>query len=1379
MSGLIKKLFDDNNDNSDTFNQINISIASPEQIESWSYGEIKKPETINYRTLKPENDGLFCAKIFGPTKDYECLCGKYSKMRYRGLVCEKCGVEVTTSNVRRKRMGHINLAVPVVHIWFLRSLPSRISILLDVSLSDIERILYFDAYIITDPGISDFSVGDIIRESDFDKAQNEYGQDSFKAEMGAEAIYTLLSNLNLPKLRENLYSEFKNSNSVAKQKKIAKRLKLINEFCDSSNEPKFMVIKKLPVIPPDLRPLVPLEGGRFASADLNDLYRRIINRNNRLKRLIELFAPEVIQRNEKRMLQEAVDALLDNGSSRGKPVTTSNKRPLKSLSDLLKGKQGRFRKNLLGKRVDYSARSVIIVGPQLKLQQCGLPKKIALELYKPFLYAKLELYGIATTIKTAKKMVIEERPEVLEILEKVMRQHPVLLNRAPTLHRLGIQAFEPVLIEGKAIQLHPLVCQAFNADFDGDSMSVHLPLSLEAQLEARVLMMSTNNILSPTNGLPIIVPDQDIILGLYYLTLKKNNAVGDGKMFADIAEIEYALEQKIITLHTKIKFKTKVPNIDNVYVDVILDTTPGRVIFSKVFPKHPQIHLGTVNKVINKKNIVTFTDLVYRCCGLKATVIFIDHIMKLGLKYSCISGVSFGMDDMVIPESKSRHLNFVLNEIKVFEKQYEEGLITSGEKYNKLIDSWTHCTERIAYDLMNLISKGVHKDDESYDGELNSIYIMFDSGARGSPAQIKQISGMKGLMVKSSGSIIETPIISNFIEGLNVAEYFISTYGSRKGLADTALKTANSGYLTRRLVDVALDVIITEFDCGTVDGITISNIMDAGEVVVSLSKRTLGRVVVGDVIDSNTNSIIVNKGEIISKDIINKMEVAGIDSVKVRSIIMCKTKHGVCAKCYGCDLSTGKLVDLGEAVGVIAAQSIGEPGTQLTMNTFHIGGTALTKKVKDSSIEAPFDSNIRILNANLVTNSENDDVVMNRVCNIALINKQGEEKAKYSIPYGAKILKKDKAFVKKGEKISEWNPYNIHILSAKSGIAVFNDIIEESSVKEVVDNVTGITSKIIIHDRQHSQTSKLKPSVSIVDEHGNKVILSNGLEAQYYLPVNATLVIEDGDYIKAGDVIAKMSCESTGVKDITGGLSRVIELVEAQKPKDSAVVAYCSGKIKFGKDTKTRRQILLEDEDKDKVFKYMIHKNKHILVQEGDIVRKGDVLVDGSSMLQDILDTMGKEALVEYMVNEIQAVYRLQGVEINDKHIEIIITKMLQKVEITDSGNTMLFVGEKIDQHDFEKINQDTIKKDLVPAKAKTLIQSITKASLQTRSFIAAASFQETTRVLIEAAIKGKKDKLKGLKESIIVGGLPPVGTGFLVSKLLNSKNKEEQESIL
>lgn len=1378
MKHLIRNSFNKTNNNLNPFNQINISIASPEQIRSWSYGEVKKPETINYRTLKPESDGLFCAKIFGPIKDYECLCGRYNKASYTSnssLFCKKCGVEITLSNVRRERMGHIELAVPVVHIWFLKSLPSRISMLLDIALRDIEHVLYFEAYVVTDAGISNFSVGDILTESDFDKAQNEHGEDSFKAEIGAEAIYTLLSNLDLKNLKEDLYSKFKNSNSVAKQKKIAKRLELINAFINSDNKPEYMVIRTLPVIPPNLRPLVPLEGGRFATADLNELYRRVINRNNRLKRLLELFAPEIIIRNEKRMLQESVDALLDNGS-RSRAAMTANKRPLKSLSDMLKGKQGRFRQNLLGKRVDYSARSVIIVGPQLKLHQCGLPKKIALELFKPFLYAKLELYGISATIKAAKRMVDEERPEVLEILKKVIREHPVLLNRAPTLHRLGIQAFEPVLIEGKAIQLHPLVCQAFNADFDGDSMSVHLPLSLEAQLEARILMMSTNNILSPTNGLPIIVPDQDIILGLYYLTLKKNNAAGEGKIFVHIAEIEHALEKGIITLHSKIKFKTKLPNIDNVYISVILDTTPGRIIFSKVFPKHPKIHLGTVNKVINKKNIVTLTDLVYRCCGLKATVIFMDHIMQLGLTYSCISGISFGMDDMVIPESKPKHLNFALNEVKTFEKQYGDGLITSGEKYNKVIDSWTHCTEKITNDLMKIISKGINPEDESYDGELNSIYMMFDSGARGSPTQIKQISGMKGLMVKSSGTIIETPIISNFREGLNVAEYFISTYGSRKGLADTALKTANSGYLTRRLVDVSLDIIITEFDCETKNSITISSVIDSGEVIVSLSERALGRVSAINIIDFNTNSIIVNTCDIIGKDAIHKMEVAGIDSIQVRSIITCETKDSVCAKCYGCDLSTGKLVALGEAVGVIAAQSIGEPGTQLTMNTFHIGG-AVTKKVKTSSVEAPFDSAIRIVNANLVTNSENDNIVMSRVCTIILINEQGQEKAKYNVPYSAKILKKDKSFVKKGEKISEWNPYNICILSTQSGKAVFNDIVDGFSVKEIIDNITGITSKIVIHNRQHKGAIELKPSVSIMDENGNNIILQNGLEAKYYLPINSTLTIEDGDYIKAGDIIAKMPRESVGVKDITGGLSRVIELVEARKPKDGAIVAYCSGKIKFGKDTKTKRQILLKDENSEKIFKYMIHKSKHVLVQEGDIVKKGDILVDGNLMLQDILQTKGKEALVRHMVNEIQSVYRLQGVKINDKHIEIIINQMLQKVEITDSGDTTLFVGEKVDKHDFKKINQDIIKKNLMPAQAKALVQGITRASLQTKSFISAASFQETTRVLTEAAIAGKKDKLLGLKESVIVGGLPPVGTGFYVSKLRNSKKKLEEDA--
>ena len=1342
-----------------SFDQIRISIASPERIRSWSFGEIKKPETINYRTFKPERDGLFCARIFGPIKDYECLCGKYKRMKYRGIICEKCGVEVTLSKVRRERMGHIELASPVAHIWFLKSLPSRIGLLLDMTLKDLERILYFESYVVIEPGLTPLKMHQLLNEEEYVIAQDEYGEDSFNASIGAEALRVLLSALDLEQEKLTCRDELRETNSEAKRKKLVKRLKLIEAFMESQSRPEWMILEVIPVIPPELRPLVPLDGGRFATSDLNDLYRRVINRNNRLKRLIELKAPDIIVRNEKRMLQEAVDALFDNGR-RGRVITGANKRPLKSLSDMLKGKQGRFRQNLLGKRVDYSGRSVIVVGPELKLHQCGLPKKMALELFKPFIYAKLELYGMASTIKAAKRMVEKERPEVWDILEEVIREHPVMLNRAPTLHRLGIQAFEPVLIEGKAIQLHPLVCTAFNADFDGDQMAVHVPLSLEAQLEARVLMMSTNNILSPANGKPIIVPSQDIVLGLYYITMEREGEPGQNMAFTNIGEIQQALDSHAISLHTKIRARYHTVDADHKPVVVRLDTTAGRMLLSEILPRHPAVPFSMINRVLTKKDITNVIDTVYRHCGQKETVIFADRLMKLGFSQACKAGISFGKDDLVIPAAKDTLVREAQGRVKEYEQQYQDGLITQGEKYNKVVDVWSECTEKVAQEMMKGIS-----DTTKAGRYVNSVYMMAHSGARGSAAQIKQLAGMRGLMAKPSGEIIETPIISNFKEGLTVLEYFNSTHGARKGLADTALKTANSGYLTRRLVDVAQDAIIVENDCGTRKGITVKAVIDGGEVISPLADRVLGRSAAVDITDRITGEVIIPAGGLIEEAEVELIERAGIDSVLIRSVLTCETREGVCAACYGRDLARGTIVNVGEAVGVIAAQSIGEPGTQLTMRTFHIGGAA-QRGAEQSNVEASLNATVRINNRNVVINSVGVPVVMGRNCEVVLADEAGRERARHRVPYGAKLLADEGAIVTRGQKLAEWDPYTLPIITEREGTAHYLDMVEGLSVREVVDEATGISSKVVVDWRQQPRGADLKPRITLLDPNGEVIKLPNGLEARYFLSVDAILSVENGAHVRAGDTLARIPRESSKTRDITGGLPRVAELFEARRPKDFAIISELDGRVEFGKDYKTKRRIVVRNDESGDEREYLIPKGKHISVQEGDYVVRGDLLMDGNPVPHDILSVMGVEALANYLINEIQDVYRLQGVKINDKHIEVIVRQMLQKVEIDDAGESTFLVGEQIDRQEFDAENDKTVRENMRPATARPVLQGITKASLQTRSFISAASFQETTRVLTEASVSGRVDNLEGLKENVIVGRLIPAGTGSVVNRL-------------
>jgi len=1343
----------------ESFDQIRISIAAPERIRSWSFGEIKKPETINYRTFKPERDGLFCARIFGPIKDYECLCGKYKRMKYRGIVCEKCGVEVTLSKVRRERMGHIELASPVAHIWFLKSLPSRIGLLVDMTLKELERILYFESFVILDEGFTSFKRRQLISEEEYFDAMDEFGEDTFRASIGAEALKEMLVALDLEEERVEIREELRTTGSEAKRKKLVKRLKLVEAFMDSGCRPEWMVLDVVPVIPPELRPLVPLDGGRFATSDLNDLYRRVINRNNRLKRLIELRAPDIIVRNEKRMLQEAVDALFDNGR-RGRVITGANKRPLKSLSDMLKGKQGRFRQNLLGKRVDYSGRSVIVVGPELMLHQCGLPKKMALELFKPFIYSKLEMYGLTSTIKAAKRMVEKERPEVWDILEEVIREHPVLLNRAPTLHRLGIQAFEPVLIEGKAIQLHPLVCTAFNADFDGDQMAVHVPLSLEAQLEARVLMMSTNNILSPANGKPIIVPSQDIILGLYHLTMEREGMPGEGMIFADMAEVEHALNNGTVHLHTKVKARVEAYDETGVKVTKRVDSTPGRLKLAQFMPDNPRMTFEVINKLMTKKEVSNVIDMVYRHCGQKETVIFADRIMALGFGQACAAGISFGKDDLIIPDAKVALVEEAHGQVKEFERQYLDGLITQGEKYNKVVDVWSRCTDQVAEEMMARIMTSQPGE------EVNSVWMMAHSGARGSPAQIKQLAGMRGLMAKPSGEIIETPIISNFKEGLTVLEYFNSTHGARKGLADTALKTANSGYLTRRLVDVAQDCIITEEDCGTKDGLTVKAVIEGGEVIVDLAERILGRSSSVDVKDPLSGDLIVAAAQIIDEELVDKIDRAGVDSVLIRSVLTCETKVGVCGSCYGRDLARGTRVNVGEAVGVIAAQSIGEPGTQLTMRTFHIGGAA-QRGAEQSSIEAAFVASVKIFNRNVVGNSSGILIVMSRNTEIILSDDQGRERARHKIPYGSRLLVDEGDEVTQGQKMAEWDPYTIPIITEKQGIAHYVDLTEGVSMREVIDEATGIGSRVVFDWKQQPKGADLRPRITLRDSDGEVLELANGLEARYFMSVDAILSVENGSNVQAGDVLARIPRESSKTRDITGGLPRVAELFEARKPKDYAIISESEGRVEFGRDYKTKRRIMVAPTEGDKeTVEYLIPKGKHLAVQEGDYVQIGDLLMDGNPVPHDILNILGVEALASYLINEIQDVYRLQGVKINDKHIEVIVRQMLQKVEVEDGGETTLLVGETIDRDEFDEANEKAIAEGLRVAAAKPVLQGITKASLQTKSFISAASFQETTRVLTEAAVSGKIDGLEGLKENVIVGRLIPAGTGSVVNRL-------------
>jgi len=1344
-----------------SFDQIKISIASPERIRSWSYGEIKKPETINYRTFKPERDGLFCARIFGPIKDYECLCGKYKRMKYRGIICEKCGVEVTLSKVRRDRMGHIELASPVAHIWFLKSLPSRIGLLLDMTLKDLEKILYFESYVVTEPGLTPLKLHQLLNEEEYLKAQDEYGEQGFEAAIGAEALRKMLEKIKLDGEdgeRERLRVELRETTSEAKRKKLVKRLKLVEAFMASQSRPEWMILEVIPVIPPELRPLVPLDGGRFATSDLNDLYRRVINRNNRLKRLIELRAPDIIVRNEKRMLQEAVDALFDNGR-RGRIITGANKRPLKSLSDMLKGKQGRFRQNLLGKRVDYSGRSVIVVGPELKLHQCGLPKKMALELFKPFIYSKLELYGLASTIKAAKRMVEKERPEVWDILEEVIREHPVLLNRAPTLHRLGIQAFEPTLIEGKAIQLHPLVCTAFNADFDGDQMAVHVPLSLEAQLEARVLMMSTNNILSPANGKPIIVPSQDIILGLYYITMEEPGAKGEGMSFTDMGEIEHALDSGVLSLHAKINARVRVIDKDGNSVVRRVQTTAGRMMLSEILPKNPLVGFDMLNRLLTKKEISNVIDQVHRHCGQKETVIFCDRLMAIGFQQACKAGISFGKDDLIVPQAKEKLIKEAQQKVKEYEQQYLDGLITQGEKYNKVVDVWSNCTERVADEMMKAIR--TPRKGEA----INPVWMMADSGARGSAAQIKQLAGMRGLMAKPSGEIIETPIISNFKEGLTVLEYFNSTHGARKGLADTALKTANSGYLTRRLVDVAQDAIITEEDCGTQRGLAMRAVVEGGEVIAPLADRILGRTAAVDVLDPLSGKVIVPAGNLIGEAEVDLIDRAGIDSVLIRSVLTCETRVGLCGKCYGRDLARGTVVNIGEAVGVIAAQSIGEPGTQLTMRTFHIGG-AVQRGAEQSSVEAAFDAKVRIKNRTVVVNSAGIPIVMNRNSELALLDEAGREKARHRLPYGAKILADDGTTVTKGQRLAEWDPYTMPIITEKNGIATYVDLVEGVSMREVVDEATGISSKVVIDWKQQPKGGDLKPAVVLKGANGRTLTLANGREARMPLPVDAILSVENGAEIKAGDVLARIPRESSKTRDITGGLPRVAELFEARRPKDFAIISDIDGRIEFGKDYKTKRRVLVvPTEEGAEPVEYLIPKGKHLSVQEGDFVQRGDLLIDGNRVPHEILRVLGVEELANYLINEIQEVYRLQGVRINDKHIEVIVRQMLQKIEVVDPGDTTFLAGEQIDRGDFEAENAKVVAEKLKPATGQPVLQGITKASLQTNSFISAASFQETTRVLTEAAVSGRIDVLSGLKENVIVGRLIPAGTGSVMAR--------------
>jgi len=1341
----------------ETFDQIQIGIASPERIRSWSFGEIKKPETINYRTFKPERDGLFCARIFGPVKDYECLCGKYKRMKYKGVVCEKCGVEVTVTKVRRERMGHIELAAPVAHIWFLKSLPSRIGLLLDMQLKQLERVLYFESYVVIEPGLTPLEKFQLLTEDELLEYQDEYGEDAFSAGIGAEAVKVMLMDLDLEQERDDLMEELATTKSKLKPAKIIKRLKVVESFIDSGNRPEWMILEVVPVIPPELRPLVPLDGGRFATSDLNDLYRRVINRNNRLKRLMELRAPDIIVRNEKRMLQESVDALFDNGR-RGRVITGANKRPLKSLSDMLKGKQGRFRQNLLGKRVDYSGRSVIVTGPELKLHQCGLPKKMALELFKPFIYARLDAKGLSMTLKQAKKWVEKERKEVWDILDEVIREHPVMLNRAPTLHRLGIQAFEPVLIEGKAIQLHPLVCSAFNADFDGDQMAVHVPLSLEAQLEARVLMMSTNNILSPANGKPIIVPSQDMVLGLYYLSMDREGEPGEGKILADINEVHQALHVGAVTLHSKIT--TRVPQTDEVGKEYMkrVETTPGRMLIGECLPKSHTVPFEVINKLLTKREIGDVIDQVYRHTGQKDTVLFADAIMVLGFRHACRAGISFGKDDMIIPEEKVGLIEETKALVADYEQQYQDGFITQQEKYNKVIDAWSRCGDQVANAMMEKI-EAAPKDEHGRQLPINSIYMMSHSGARGSPAQMKQLAGMRGLMAKPSGEIIETPIISNFKEGLTVLEYFNSTHGARKGLADTALKTANSGYLTRRLVDVSQDCVIVEDDCKTENALEMRAIIQGGSVIASLGERILGRTVAEDIINASTGEVIVKAGALVDEPMVKEIEDAEVQVAKIRSPLVCEAEQGVCATCYGRDLARGTPVNIGEAVGVIAAQSIGEPGTQLTMRTFHIGGAAQLNET--SHLEAISDGKVVYRDMPTITDKKGRRLSLARNGEMVVVDAEGRERAIHRVPYGTMLMFADGEKVKEGDRLAEWDPFTLPIITEQSGVVKYQDLAEGKTLEERVDEDTGIAQRVVTEYRAAGRSKKedLRPRLTLFNDAADETEA-----ARYMLAPGTTLSVEDGQQVAEGDILARASREAAKTRDITGGLPRVAELFEARIPKDNAVIAKISGRIEFVRDYKAKRKIAIIPEEGDAV-EYLIPKTKVIDVQEGDFVKKGDTLISGSPNPHDILDVLGVEALAEYLCTEIQEVYRLQGVKINDKHIEVIVRQMLQKVEITDGGDTTLLPGEQVDRTEMDEANAK-LGKGKQPAVGTPILLGITKASLQTRSFISAASFQETTRVLTQAAVEGKKDTLIGLKENVIVGRLIPAGTGAGMNRI-------------
>ncbi len=1348
----------------ENFDSIKIGLASPDMIRSWSYGEVKKPETINYRTFKPERDGLFCAKIFGPVKDYECLCGKYKRLKHRGVVCEKCGVEVTQSKVRRERMGHIELASPTAHIWFLKSLPSRIGLMLDMTLREIERVLYFEAFVVVDPGMTSLQRGQLLTDEMYLESIEEHG-DEFDARMGAEAVHELLKSMDLPSEVVKVREDMANTNSETKIKRLSKRLKLIEAFMESGNKPEWMVLTVLPVLPPDLRPLVPLDGGRFATSDLNDLYRRVINRNNRLRRLLELNAPDIIVRNEKRMLQEAVDALLDNGR-RGRAITGTNKRPLKSLADMIKGKQGRFRQNLLGKRVDYSGRSVIVVGPTLRLHQCGLPKKMALELFKPFIFSKLQLRGEASTIKAAKRLVEREGPEVWDILEEVIREHPVLLNRAPTLHRLGIQAFEPVLIEGKAIQLHPLVCTAFNADFDGDQMAVHVPLSIEAQLEARALMMSSNNILSPANGEPIIVPSQDVVLGLYYMTREKVGAKGEGMAFSDVSEVHRAYESRNIDLQAKVKVRLVEyirdaggQLVKNVRV---VDTTAGRALLSEILPKG--LSFDAINQDMTKKIISGTINACYRTVGLKETVVFADQLMYTGFQYATRSGVSIGVDDMVVPQQKLKILATAEKEVKEIQEQYSSGLVTNGERYNKVVDIWSRTNDQVAKAMMEKLgtdevtdSKGNKVRQKSF----NSIFMMADSGARGSAAQIRQLAGMRGLMAKPDGSIIETPITANFREGLNVLQYFISTHGARKGLADTALKTANSGYLTRRLVDVAQDLVVTEIDCGTVNGLSITPIVEGGDVVEGLGERVLGRVVSEDVAVASSGEVLVKAGSLIDEKLVKLLEKMGVDQVMVRSPITCETRYGVCAQCYGRDLGRGHRINMGEAVGVIAAQSIGEPGTQLTMRTFHVGGAA-SRAAAANGVEVKSKGTIRLHNIKTVRHERGHLVAVSRSGELGVVDEFGRERERYKIPYGATITVNDADVVTAGQAVANWDPHTHPVVTEVAGMIKFSDFVDGITVTSQVDDVTGLTSTVVLDPKQRGSGGKdLRPVVRLTNAKGKEVTFANtDIPAVYALPAGAIVSLEDGSKVSVGDVIARIPQESSKTRDITGGLPRVADLFEARKPKDSAILAERSGTVSFGKETKGKRRLIITNEGTDK-YEELIPKWRHLNVFEGEQVEKGEVIADGEPNPHDILRLQGVEALANYLVREIQDVYRLQGVKINDKHIEVIVRQMLRKIEVLDAGDSALLRGEQMDRGRL----LDVIARQKTEGKHQStwepLLLGITKASLATESFISAASFQETTRVLTEAAVRGLKDDLRGLKENVIVGRLIPAGTGF------------------